>query len=422
MKIRTSGTRGTGKLIPAFVGVLALVAGVVSVAGILYETPSRGADRPQSLSGTWLISSDTAVPQQGYERLLAGKLEGPGGAVEAFEAALGRDMASPYRWCDLGEALLAAGRIEKAGYCVNRALELGPNLPPALMRAANFHFRTGEPRRALPYTARVLRMVGEYDETIFSSYDRMGVTQEEVLQAGLPDSERAAQSYFRHLVAKGSPEQVQAGWNWVESRSFADDRLADEYVRYLVRSGQYETAAGAWAAHTSSRERGYRDSNWLFNGGFEREPAGTIFDWRITPAEGVQASRDSGEAASGKWSLRVRFEGKENVSYHHVSQMAVVEPGMYRFRALMQTEAVTTDEGVGFRIVDAEDPQRLDVSTERLAGTQRWREVEQAFRVPERTRLLEIEISRKPSLRFDNKISGTVWVDAAVLERVGALR
>jgi hypothetical protein len=322
----------------------------------------------------------------------------------------------------LGEALLAAGRIEKAGYCVNRALELGPNLPPVLMRAANFHFRTGEPRRALPYTARVLRMVGEYDETIFSSYDRMGVTQEEVLQAGLPDSERAAQSYFRHLVAKGSPEQVQAGWNWVESRSFADDRLADEYVRYLVRSGQYETAAGAWAAHTTSREPGYRDSNWLFNGGFEREPIGTAFDWRVTPAEGVQASRDSGAAASGKWSLGVRFEGKENVSYRHVSQMAVVEPGMYRFRALMQTEAVTTDEGVGFRIVDAEDPQRLDVSTERLAGTRRWREVEQAFRVPERTRLLEIEISRKPSLRFDNKISGTVWVDAAVLERVGALR
>jgi hypothetical protein len=100
--------------------------------------------------------------------------------------------------------------------------------------------------------------------------------------------------------------------------------------------------------------------------------------------------------------------------------MAVVEPGMYRFRVLMQTEAVTTDEGVGFRIVDAEDPQRLDITTERLAGTQSWREVEQAFRVPERTRLLKIEISRKPSLKLDNKISGTVWVDAAVLERVAS--
>jgi hypothetical protein len=401
------------------VGILALVAGVVSAAGILYETPSWGGESPQSLSGSWLISSETAIPRRGYDRLLAGKLEGPGGAVEAFEAALGRDMASPYRWCDLGEAWLAAGRIEKARYCVNRALELGPNSPPVLMRAANFHFRTGEPRLALPYTARILRMVGEYDETIFSSYDRMGVTQEEVLRAGLPDGERVAQSYFLHLLAKGSPEQVRAGWNWVESRSFADDRLADEYVRYLVRFGRYETAAGAWAAHTATREPGYREGNWLFNGGFEREPAGTIFDWRIMPAEGVQASRDSGEAASGKWSLRVRFEGKENVSYHHVSQMAVVEPGSYRFRALMHTEAITTDEGVGFRIVDAEDPQRLDIATERLTGTQRWRDVEQKFQVPERTRLLEIEIYRKPSLKFDNKISGTVWVDLATLERAG---
>jgi tetratricopeptide (TPR) repeat protein len=416
MKARTSGR----KLIPAFVGVLALVAGVVSVAGILYETSSQEGGQPQSLSGTWLRSSETAIAREGYERLLAGKLEGPGGAVEAFETALRRDMASPYRWCDLGEAWLAAGGIEKAEYCVNRALELGPNSPPVLIRAANFHFRTGEPRRALPYTARVLRMVGEYDETIFSSYDRMGVTQEEVLRAGLPNSERAAQSYFRHLIAKGSTEQVQAGWHWVESRSFADDQLADEYAGYLLRSRQYDTAAGAWAAYTTSREPGYRASNWLFNGGFEREPAGAIFDWRITPAEGVQASRDSGKAASGQWSLRVRFEGKENVSYHHVSQMAVVEPGMYRFRAQVQTEAITTDEGVGFRIVDAEDPQRLEITTERLVGTQPWREVEQAFRVPERTRLLEIQIWRKPSLKFDNKISGTVWVDAAVLERVAS--
>lgn len=407
--------------LPSFVLVLALLAGVVSVGGILRES-SQGDDPSQSLSSTWLIASETAVPRQGYERLLAGKLEGPGGAVEAFEAALGRDMASPYRWCDLGEAWLAAGRVETAGYCVNRALELGPNSPPVLMRAANFHFRVGASGLALPYTARVLGMVGEYDETIFSLYDRMGVTQEEVLRAGLPDNERAGQSYFRHLVAKGSSEQVRAGWDWVRSRSFADDRLADEYVRYLLRSNQYETAAGAWAAHTASRERGYRDSNWLFNGGFEREPVGTVFDWRITPAEGVQASRDSGAAASGKWSLRVRFEGKENVSYHHVSQMAVVEPGIYRFRALMHTEAVTTDQGVCFRIEDAEDPQRLDITTERLAGTHRWREVEQEFRVPERTRLVEIQIARKPSLKFDNKISGTVWVDAAVLERVGALR
>jgi hypothetical protein len=263
-------------------------------------------------------------------------------------------------------------------------------------------------------------MAGEYDETIFSSYDRMGVAQEQVLRAGLPDSERAAQSYFRYLVAKGNLEKVRAGWEWVRGRSFADDRLADEYVRYLLKSGQYEMAAGAWAAHTAPRERGYRETSWIFNGGFEREPIGTVFDWRITPVDGVQASRDSGAAASGKWSLRVRFEGKENLSYHHVSQMAVVEPGMYRFRALMRTEAITTDQGVGFRIADAEDAQRLDVGTEGVVGTQRWKEVELAFRAPERTRLLEIEMARKQSLKFDNKISGTVWVDAAVLERVGA--
>jgi hypothetical protein len=416
------GTSTIKKPIPAFVAGLALLAGAASIWGILNETAFPGSGEEETGPGKWLIRNDTSITRQGYERLLAGRVEGPGGAVEAFEAALRSDMGSPYRWCDLGEALLAAGRIEKARYCVRRALELGPNLPPVLMRAANASFRSGEPGAALAYTARILKMVGEYDEAIFDSYDRMGIAQEQVLREGLPDSARAAQSYLRHLMAKGSSETVQAGWKWAASRSYADDRLADEYVRYLLRAGQYETAAGAWAAYTASVEPGYRDSDWLFNGGFEREFIGTVFDWRITPAEGVRASRDSGAAAAGGWSLRVQFEGKENVSYHHVSQVAAVERGTYRIRALMHTEAITTDEGVGFRVVDVEDPQRLDVSTERLTGTQQWREVEQVFRAPERTRLVEVQVYRKPSLKFDNKVSGTVWVDEVVLEKIAARR
>lgn len=103
------------------------------------------------------------------------------------------------------------------------------------------------------------------------------------------------------------------------------------------------------------------------------------------------------------------------MAYNHVSQREVVKPGTYRFEAEMRASEITTDQGVGFRIVDAEDGRRLDVRTERLRGTTDWRRVELRFRTPERTKLVEIQVVREPSLKFDNKISGTVWIDEVVL-------
>jgi len=155
----------------------------------------------------------------------------------------------------------------------------------------------------------------------------------------------------------------------------------------------------------------------LFNAGFERAPAGQTFDWRISRAEGAQAERDAAVAHSGGWSLRVRFEGRDNVAYQHVAQRAVVRPGPWRFEAQVRAEQITTDQGIGFRIVDAEEPGRLDVKTARLSGTRDWTSIEKRFTVPERTRLVEVQVVREPSLKFDNKISGTAWVDDVRLTR-----
>jgi hypothetical protein len=133
--------------------------------------------------------------------------------------------------------------------------------------------------------------------------------------------------------------------------------------------------------------------------------------------EGVEVARDSAVPWSGNSSLRIRFEGKENLSYSHISQMAVVKPGGYLFRAQVRTEEITTDEGVGFRISDAEDSARLDIRTENLVGTSGWRKVEGRVLVPEQTRAILVQMVRQPSGKFDNRISGTAWIDGVSLLR-----
>jgi tetratricopeptide (TPR) repeat protein len=94
------------------------------------------------------------------------------GKREELREALRRESASPYRWCDLGEAVLEDGQKEPR-YCFQQAEKLAPNLPPIWMRAAFFHFQMEETDAAIQCSARVLKTAPDYDQMIFNYYDRL---------------------------------------------------------------------------------------------------------------------------------------------------------------------------------------------------------------------------------------------------------
>ncbi len=396
---------------PLFVILLAGVALCLAAAGILYESGVKSAflDR---YNLRWRTSSgDLAIVA--YGTFLSGKTaEG----LALFELALRRDPASPFRWCDYGEALLASGDTARARKCMLRGLELGPSNGPILMRGVNFAYRTDDSAAALRYGKSLLALVPDYDGSVFSVWKGMDLPIGSVLDRGLA-GRRAAQSFMRYLIAGQSMMAAGRAWPWMERSGFADDRLADDYVAFLVRSNEPEQAALAWALYAGRREPSYPASNAVFNGSFEREPTGCVFDWKITPVDGAGAGRDSAVSVWGRYSLRIGFDGTENVAYSHVSQTVPVRAGRYRFEAHLRTADITTDEGVGFRVFDPQDPRRVDVKTERLTGTHDWTRVGADVLVPPASKLLEIQVIRLPSLKFDNKIGGAAWIDAVSLQR-----
>ena len=97
-----------------------------------------------------------------------------------------------------------------------------------------------------------------------------------------------------------------------------------------------------------------------------------------------------------------------------------MRPGPYRFHALIRTEGLTTDQGLRFRISDAEAPARLDVVLGQFTGSSPWSGVEHDLVVSPETRLLQVQVIRQPSMKFDNKIGGTAWIDGLKLEPVGS--
>lgn len=365
-----------------------------------------------------LLCSDPAILENGNEELVRGGVGGVRAAVKSYEEALRRDPASAYRWLDLGEALLADGQREKAKQCIAQAGSLGPRIPYVLLRVASFYYQTEETSLANSFMQRVLAVTDQFDALAFSYFDRMNNDVAQTLREGIPADKRAAQAYFLHLLSLGNSPDAAAGWAWLASHSYADDASADNYVAFLVRNKSYDEALNVWSTEMGNRNGDFPASNALFNGSFEREPVGQVFDWRVQKREGVQLSRDRTTASSGEWSMRVEFEGKENIAFQDLTQMAVVRPGPYIFHASIRTNNITTDQGVRFRIYDTESPARLNVMTEQFSGTNGWRGIDTGFTVGPETRLIEVQFIRTPSRKFDNKITGTSWIDDLKLQPV----
>jgi hypothetical protein len=339
-------------------------------------------------------------------------------AITIFKQVLQRDAQDPYRWVELGEAFLEAGQKEEARYCYAQVLALAPHSAPFLLRVANFHFLMGENKNALPITARILTLIPDYDSIIFSEYLRLVDHPEDVLRYGLPEDGRAAGSWLRFLTQAGRLDDAQRTWEWLVGRGYADDTLAGEYVEFLIRQGHPDSAASAWARYMGARLGDYRKSTYLFNGGFESEPTPSPFDWNVARTQGVEVARDCTAAWSGKCSLRIKFAGTQNLDLAAASQLTFVTSGPYRFHAFIRTEGLTTDQGIRFRIFDAEAPARLDVIFEEFTGTKPWSGVERDLVVPPATRLLQVQVIRERSTKFDNKVGGTAWIDELRLEPV----
>jgi hypothetical protein len=289
-----------------------------------------------------------------------------------------------------------------------------------LLRAAHYAFRVEDSGQGLRQMAAVLARVRDYDGIIFHTYERFGVPVERVLETGIPQDRKAAQSYFRHLIAGGNLEGLGKTWEWVGARSLADDALAGEYVSILLRQRQYGAAIETWSRHLGGKKGDYWSRNSLFNSGFESEPTGCRLDWTVQPVNGAAAGLDGRVPFAGGKSLQIRFAGTENLDYRHVSQAAVVSPGRYRLRARVRTESITTDQGIGLRVVDPEAPGRLSLRVGNLTGTRDWEKLEATLAIPAQTRLVEVQVVREPSLKFDNKIGGTAWLDEVELVREGS--
>ena len=390
---------------------VALVVAAYASASIAVGTWFEKQPLVEQIACQWLVCDSRILLQRARQQLWRAGPQEADAQEPLFQEALARDPASPYRWSDLADVHTRAGRLEQAQYCHQRSVERGPNTPRILLRAANFFYGHNEIDRALRLSARALALSRDYDQAIFRNYARLRIPAADILQRGMPGDGGAPPAYFRHLIEAGSLPELALAWDWLRENSLDNRDLLRSYTDLLLGARQYEAASKVVAEYAHRAwNHGYK-GNRVFNASFEYEPTGTALDWSITPDQHAEASWDVVTASKGSRSLKVRFDGEANIAYRHVYQKVVVNSGRMRFRAAIRAHGLTTDQGVGFRIYDAERQSRVDLRTKTVSGTCDWKTLETRFSVPRQSRLLQIELVRQPSSKFDNKLAGTVWID-----------
>ena len=351
------------------------------------------------------------------DRLAHGNKRDKAAAVANLQEALRRSVADPDRWVALGDAFFEAGRVQEAQYCFTRAVDLGPQNPPSFWRTAQFYARIQQPVRSQEYLGKMLALLPEYKELVFDTYISSGSDVIETFQHGIPPKSHLAQDYFRYLLAHNAAlADIRKAWDWLQRNSLNDDRLAGDYVDWLSSRHEYGLAAETWNRSVTAYDRTYLNPNLVFNGDFESPPFPSGLDWRFAETPGVTIKRDSTVAMSGSSSLKIEFDGKENINFNSIAHDVVVTPGRYHFKAWIRTSELTTDQGIGFRLVDSAG--QVNLETKRLTGTHDWTSLDLDFTLSGAARLLRIAAIRQPSWKFDNRIAGKVWIDNVSLVRL----
>ncbi|HUY15634.1 MAG TPA: hypothetical protein VMX16_18685 [Terriglobia bacterium] len=346
----------------------------------------------------------------------------PAQAFEKLTQSVRLNPYEPQAWLDLAAALELQGEAGQAEQCIRRASTLAPRQPQFQWAVANFYVLHGNIDEAFKHLKMVLASDPGYDASIFNTAWKASGDANKILQELIPDTDYAEFRYLYFLIGSQRYPEADAVWDRIKSGSSKfNPQVASGYLESLISNRRPEDAYHAWEV---LRGRGiigptYEETpqNLVENGDFEEVPLNLGFDWRMAGFDGVYIGLDQTTFHSPAHSLLVQFQGKGNYDFQNVYQLVLVKPDTaYQFRAFMKTSGITTDSGPRIEIKDSYDPRNLDVSTQNLVGSSPgWILISQDFRTGSKTHLISVVLRRYPSQKFDNLISGKVWLDDVTL-------
>ncbi len=207
------------------------------------------------------------------------------------------------------------------------------------------------------------------------------------------------------LIRWNRADDAEIVWSKITESVVVEEDVLLKYIHFLVSKQRVQKASDLWREHTGI--------DGLTNAGFEQEITGMGFDWRYMPDSKNKWTmrRTTSSAVDGTYSLKIVFEGKENISFAHLYQITTVDPlQTYQLTYQWRSRDIGTDQGP-FIDIYGYDCTGFYFKGPMMLGTNDWKKQRVEFKVPIDCHAVVIRLRRQASHRFDNKISGTLWLD-----------
>ncbi|MHB8412420.1 MAG: tetratricopeptide repeat protein [Candidatus Acidiferrales bacterium] len=341
-------------------------------------------------------------------------------ASDHLKRAAALDPWSDANWMDLANIDEALGNTKATTADYRQAEWAYPASPQVSWQFGSFLLRQKDFLGASAHLRRALAADPNLTAPALALCTRTGQPLSSIFRDILPTQKVYYLAALDYFVSQTNPDAALESWHRLLTLKTPLPMSASfPLLEETIHTGRIAQASQIWqqALHKSNwPANNAQNASLVFNGGFEHHILDGGFDWRVVPMPGVTFKRDSSIAHAGKRAMRITFDGTLNLDFQNFYELVPIEPGhQYHFSAYLRTRGISTDSGIGFVVFDplhCSAPQR---STSTLIGTHPWTLLAANISTAPGTNLIEIALRRKPSEKFDNKLSGTVWVDDVTL-------
>ena len=342
-------------------------------------------------------------------------------AIRSYLSALSFNPASYETWLDLASAYESEGNLVAARDAFLRAKKVYPLSAGVCWRYGNFLLRQGQLDSAFSEMRLAVQADPHRAAEAFSRALRAGSSLESTIDRVLPPITEAYLDVIWDQTTDGQTENALKVWDRLPPLH-PRISLYDSFSLVIALMTQKRIAEASRVWDQAVLFAGLADlqgppGSVLWDGGFESNVTGGGFSWLLPQGtRGVQLGSDTQEKHSGNRSLRLIFDGKFNVNFTDVCHYVPVEPSTtYLFSAWVKTRALTTDQGLRFRLNPLDTHHSAIVNTSEIHGTAPWTRIELPWTSANDGHELQVCLVRFPSEEPENKIQGTAWVDDVAL-------
>jgi len=344
--------------------------------------------------------------------------------LELVESDLATSIRfNPYNsryWQALAQYREVTGKKQEASQAYRRAVELNPQSGYHQWQWANFLLRNGHQDEAFAVMKGALRLRPELRTAAVRMLLNMQATASQVLDMW-PDDYEGSLQLLRYYIQLFPRSEAIWGkdlgnrlWdNVLKNPEPIDPEQAAFYLQFLFNSHMYQQLRDAWAAVWRGQgqdvEAFAAGKNYCWNGDFESELNTKPLGWQLSDAPGFRVNVDRPDGDPDSNSMKIYFDGTENIEFRHVSQTVIVDPGReYRLVFRARSEDLKPHQGI---FVEISDGQKVLAATEPMLGTHPWQQYSAFLSAGSDTELIRITVRRRRSHRIDSLIEGTVWFD-----------